>query len=330
MFYANRLSRLQLQMKENSYEQLLQQTDVTVTETYFLILQTLSTFDVLFNHLTLAISLRDTAQVMFDNGIGLQTDVMLWELRIIEIENMLSVVESSLLSLMQVWAMVLGMDTIYDVPIPMIVDKSDILDEIRAFSVLTNHERHVLMYEFLDAVEIGNFDLANLRLAEESLTHLHRISRADFMPTVFARFSYDFDNRSVFGFDESSWQVVLNMSLPLFHSGRNFTQFRATQYQTRAQRTQLIEATRGLDIMARQTWFDFDRSVHNVIQAERAQELSDRTLTITKNLYAQGMTTNIALTDAQNSFMEAQIQLINSIYDFINKQNRINLFKGRR
>ena len=99
LYSANRLSKIQYDMMVNNYHKKLQETDAQVTENYYLILQIHSTIDILNNHLRLCRDLKNTTQVMFDNGIGLETDVMQWELRIIEIENSLLNIENNLANL---------------------------------------------------------------------------------------------------------------------------------------------------------------------------------------------------------------------------------------
>ena len=329
IYNAYRLSNIQYDTMQNNYQKTLQDTDAKVIEYYYVILKTLSALDILNNHKALCEELLHTTQIMYQNGIGLQTDVMQWELRIIEIENQILLTENGLNSLKELWAMTLGLQDIYHIPLPEYVEISGVLQEIRDFSLLDNTTKSAQMDEYLETVKNTNFDIVNLQNAETSLNHLNRLAKADFLPTLFASYNYEIENDDKLDFQgDSSWQIVLNLSVPLFHSGRNYTYYKSQYYRVRSQRFNLQEANRGLEIAAKQAWYDFDSAVNTVIQSEKYSDLTERTLDITRNLYSQGRITNVALSDAQNSYLVAQIQFLNSVYDYIIIENKLQNFKG--
>ena len=332
IYHANQISRLQYEMSQNSFQKKLLDTDSMVTEYYYALLQTLSTTEVLNLHLSLCQELKANAEILFRNGIGLETDIMQWELIIIEIENQLNSVNNAMANLEQIWALTLGWDDIYEIPLPEFVVIENVLDEIREFSMLDNDVKRVRMNDFLDQVQQSNLDLINLARTQETMKYRRNISKADFMPTAFLSFSYETSNDTQIDqirfLRDPSWQIMANVSIPLFHGFRNITNYRASEYQIKAQSRVLDEGTRGLEINARQAWFDFDSTVNNVIQNEKSSSLADRSLNIIRNLYQQGMTTNVALTDAQNSALASNIQFINSIYDYMNTKNRLNNLIG--
>jgi outer membrane protein TolC len=329
IYSANRLSKLQYDMAQNAYSKALLETDSQVTEYYYTILKTLSTVEILNNHKTLCEDLRHNAQIMFRNGIGLETDVMQWELRIIEIENQLNNIENAIANLKEAWALALGIENLYDIPMPQVIDTAPILDEIRAFSVLENSVKSQQMQDFLNKVNEQNYDLQNLRKSEQSLTYVNRLAKANFMPTVFTSYTYTVEQDDKLDFKgDKTWQIMANISVPLFHSGRNFTNYKLQKYQLQSQKNTLDEATKGFNIQAKQYWYDFDSAVKNVLQSEKYTDLAERSLNINRNLYEQGRITIIALSDAQNSSLEARIQFINSVYDYINAKNKKNNLIG--
>ncbi|MCL2063490.1 MAG: TolC family protein [Candidatus Cloacimonetes bacterium] len=332
IYNAQNVSRLQYEMSQNNYQKMLLETESMVTEYYYTILQTLSTYEVLRLHLSLCQELKVNTEILFQNGIGLETDVMQWELRILEIENQRNILWNTLINIEQIWALTLGIEDIYNIPMPEAIPIDEVLQEIRNFSILDNEVKRSQMNDFLNLVQTNNLDLINLSRTQESIHYLRNMSKADFMPTAFLSFSYETSNDTQIDqirfLRDPTWQIMANVSIPIFHGFRNITNFRANEFQLRSQIKILEEGTRGLDIQARQAWFDFDSSVNNVIQNEKTNDLAERSLNIIRNLYQQGMTTNVALTDAQNSALASNIQFINSIYDYMNSKNRLNNLLG--
>ena len=335
IYNAQQISRLQYEMSQNSYQKMQLDTDMRVTEYYYMILQTLSTYEILRLHLSLCQDLKENTEILFQNGIGLETDIMQWELRIIEIENQRNTLWNTLVNIEQVWALTLGLEDIYDIPMPASIPIEEVLQEIREFSFLDNEVKRTRMNDFLSQVQENNLDLINLARTQETIQYMRNISRADFFPTAFLSFSYETSNDTQIDqirfLRDPSWQIMANVSIPIFHGFRNITSYRANEYQIRAQSRVLTEGTRGLEIQARQAWFDFDSSVNNVMQNEKSSTLADRSLEIIRNLHQQGMTTNVALTDAQNTALASNIQFINSVYEYINTKNRLtNLIGGKK
>ena len=332
VYNANQMSRLQYEMSQNDYQKMQLETDSRVTENYYALLRTSSTINIMEHNLSLCNDLKENTEILFRNGIGVETDVMQWELTIIEIENQLNALNNAFETQLQGWALILGIEDIYNIPVPEYKAVDDTMLEIREFAMLDNSIKSLRMNDFLTRVQQGNFDLINLGMTQETLQYSRRMSRADFMPSVFASFSSELSNDTridqIRFLRDPSWQVMVNVSIPLFHSFRNITNYRANEYQVMAQNRNLEEGTRGIEIQARQAWLDFDSSVNNVLQNEKHQNLAERSLEATRNLYQQGMTTNVALTDAQNSAMASAVQYINSIHDYINAKNRLNNMIG--
>ena len=334
IYRFNNISKLQYEMSQNNYRKALLDTDNRVTELYYTLLQTLSAYEILRLHLELCHDIKDNTQVLFNNGIGLETDIMLWELRIIEIENQRNSVWNAIVNLEQLWGLTLGIDDIYNIPLPEIVDIEDILIEIREFSLLGNEQKRDKMNDYLSKVNQNNIDLLNLSKSKEILYHYNRIAAADFMPTLFASFNMDLGTASDISDmgkafqEDNTWQIMANINIPLFHGFRNITNYRAREYEIRSQTRMLEEGTKGLDIQSRQIWYDFDNATNNVIQLEKYYNLAERSLGIIRNLHNEGMATNVTLQDAQNSALAANLQFINSIYDYVNIKNKLNSFTG--
>ena len=330
LYNANQISKILYQIEENNYLKMIVDTEVRVTDLYYMILQTLSTIDILTLHLSLCQDLKTNTEILYQNGIGLETDIMQWDLRIIEIENQRDNVWNSFLSLEQAWAQTIGIQNIYDIPLPESVPIESFLIEIHDFANLEKPIKNERMNDFLTRVHSSNIDLKNIDRTLEAAKYSRNISKADFLPSAFLSFNYELSNDSAIDkiqfLRDPAWQLVANVSFPIFHGFRNSTSDRSNAYQLQAQARILNETKRGIEITARQAWFNFDSAVSFVIQNEKHYHLAERSLAIIRNLYQQGMTTNIALTDAQNAALVSNIQYINSIYEYISVKNKLNSF----
>ena len=333
LFYHNyQISRLQYTMNQHQYSQMLLDIASKVTEYYYVQLQTTATIEVLKFHLSLCEELMRNTEILFHNGIGLETDIMQWELSMIEIENQLLSMHNAETNMIQSWALLLGVDNIYEVPRPEPVNLDEILMEIRDYCKLEATEKNILLNNFLLLVDSNNYNRKNLSLHQEVLLYWVKRARSDFLPTLFGSFTLELSNDNRLAkmhlSKEPSWQIMANLSFPLFHSLRNISNYRSNFYDVKSQNVMLIESTKNLEIQARQSWFDFDSSANNVIQNEKHYLLAERSLNIIRSLYQQGMTTNLALTDAQNSVLTSNIQLIKSIYDCISIKDKLHNLQG--
>ncbi len=329
IYNASKIAELQYEISKNNYGKQLKELSAKVTEYYYQILKTQAILRTLQIHKNLCEEIKSNAEVLYNNGIGLETDVMQWELKIIEIENQIIQTDTAMKLLLDNWALVLNLDSTYDIPLPQIIELEDISAEISSYMTMSQVEKREQMLEYLEKVQKGNYDIDNLQKGKQTLNHLDKIAKADFMPSLFVSMNYEIENDNKLNFKgDDNWQIMANISIPLFHSGRNYTNYKAQQYQIKSQLSQIEENTKGLDILAKQAWYDHDSSSHTVKQSKKSYSLAEKALNITRRLYQQGMATNLALTEAQSSFQDSEIQYTNSIYDYIINKSNLNKFTG--
>ena len=325
IYNAGKIADLQYQISKNNYQKQLSKLSVEVSETYYQILKIQSKLQILDNQKLICQEIKRNAEVLKENGLGLETDIMQWELRLIEIENQIIQLESVQKVLIDAWSILLGADNL----IPETSDLQFVLLEIKDFTSLTKAEKETKMQDFLSMVQSGNPDLQNLQKSRQTLNHLVKISRAEFLPTIFASFNYEIENDNKLNLrGDENWQIMANISIPIFHSGRNYTQYNAQKYQTKSQLKLIEESSEGLMIVAKQAWYDLENSANSILQAEKSYLLAERALNITRSLFMQGMTTNLSLTEAQKSFQAAQLHYTNSLYDYTINKNNLSKFTG--
>lgn len=329
IYNSGKIADINYQISKNNYDKQLQELSVKVTEHYYQILKIKSALEILHNHKSICEDIRANAEVLYNNGIGLETDIMQWDLQLIEIENQLIQTESALRLLYDSWDILLGIKGKFRLSKPDIQAFESIKAEIKNYYLLSDIEKNERMKDFIASLRKSNYDFDNLNKSHQSLNYLSKIAKADFMPSIFLSFNYEIENDKRLDFKGAdNWQIMANVSIPLFHSGRNYSQYKSQRYKIQSQKNLIEESLQGIEILAKQAWYDFENSVNSFMQAERSYYLSERALTLSRALYAQGMLTNTALTEAQNNSQNNHLLYVGRLYDYIIHKNNLSKFTG--
>ena len=328
VYNAHRFQKIQNETSVNLYQRISFETDMLVSNTYYSILQNRENLDVLQSHLVLCQAIKE------DLSETVETDILQWDLRIIEIEKQIVATQNAQKTLIQQWGVVLGIPIIQDIPLPEDTSVDHFMLEIREFALLDNATKTAKMNEYIETVLENNLYLRNIALFQDASKYRKNIDKADFMPTVYMSAFYELTNdtniKDIKFLQEPAWQVGFNISIPIFHGFRNFTNYKASQNQLQAQGRNLIENRRDQIEQAKQAWFDFDLSASTIMQNEKYYNLAERSLDITKNLHDKNVFTNVALIDAQNDALQSHLNFINSIYDYISAKIKMENFKHLR
>ncbi|MFA7074120.1 MAG: TolC family protein [Endomicrobiaceae bacterium] len=329
LYNSSKISALQYQISINNYEKKLKDLTAKVQEYYYQILKTQSSIEILQNQKQLCEDIKNNAETLFNNGIGLETDVMQWELQVIQVENQLIQLEASYKLLLDSWSILLGFESKYNNTLPKTIELDEIFAEVETYNSFTNSEKEQKLNEYLSKVKTTNYDIKNLENSKQSLNYLNRISKADFMPSLFLNMNYEIENDNKLNLDgDNNWQIMANLSIPLFHSGSNYSNYQNQKYEIKSQMNLIEENVQSLMIIAKQAWYDYDNAINSLKQANKSNIIAKRALELTHKLYLQGMTTNLSLTEAQNTNQTSELQFINSIYDYIIYKNNLNKFTG--
>jgi outer membrane protein TolC len=147
------------------------------------------------------------------------------------------------------------------------------------------------------------------------------IARGSFLPSVslssaYARQLYP---EGMFGLNEpwqKDWTVGLQVSVPLLNGGRRMAQLQQARVnRTRAQ-LQLAQLREGLQLQYEQARAEKERALVSIQARQRTVDVAQRVYDLTVLRYDRGLATQLEVSDARLSLLQARSNLAQAIADY--------------
>ena len=148
-----------------------------------------------------------------------------------------------------------------------------------------------------------------------------RIARGSFLPSVslssaYARQLYPTEMFRVSEPWQQDWTVSLQISLPLLNGGRRMAQLeQARVNRTRAQ-LQLTQLSEGLHLQYHQARAEKERALASIQARQRTVDVAQRVYDLTVLRYERGLATQLEVSDARLSLLQARSNLAQAIADY--------------
>jgi outer membrane protein TolC len=170
----------------------------------------------------------------------------------------------------------------------------------------------------------------NIAMREEAV----KIARADRLPTLALQGTMGFqgfpDNALPPGFDEwrQDWSVALTLSVPVFDGFRTRGQVDQAQADLRVARLEESQLKEGLELELEAALAEY-RSVQAQIQARRQTVLlAERTLDLADTRFANGLSTQLEVSDAALLLDQARVNEVQALYDYVQVLARLERLSG--
>jgi outer membrane protein TolC len=148
-----------------------------------------------------------------------------------------------------------------------------------------------------------------------------RIARGSFLPSVsvssaYARQLYPSQMFELTEPWQQDWTVSLQVSVPLLTSGRRTAQLeQARLNRTRAQ-LQLTQLREGLQLQYEQARAEKERALASIQARQRTVDVAQRVYDLTVLRYDRGLATQLEVSDARLSLLQARSNLAQAIADY--------------
>ncbi|URA09271.1 TolC family protein [Thermospira aquatica] len=180
--------------------------------------------------------------------------------------------------------------------------------------------------EILEYVMSNNINLVQIRVSREIQEYTYRLQQADRLPTINSFFTLKYDYRlEKSGETERkwipSWTIGVSVSVPL-DEWLPFSKNSALLKETRLSQEKTDLAIKTLEDQLSLQVKSLLAQLADQKQTIEAQSLNmrqaQRGLEMANDRYRQGVVSSLDVTDAEASYSQAQVNYLQSIYDYVN------------
>lgn len=193
-----------------------------------------------------------------------------------------------------------------------------------------------------EAMQFGNFDPEShidyrLMKSQQEMNLMGlRLEQSRFLPSLNATFvMQESAQRNKFNFlsGDESWfpttLVAVNLNIPIFSSGMRSA--RVSQRKLELQKSELAtwQVRQSLELQMQRALADWKTAFDQNQNQKGNLDLAKRILDRTAIMHREGLATSLELTQANDQFLKAQGDYLNTLFDLLNAKNKIEKARGK-
>jgi outer membrane protein len=314
-----------------STRQTVQDVVLDIYASYFIILQGKTNLAIQRENLALSKKNLELSKLRLRVGAASNADVYRWESEVANVTQALIEAQSNLLlSKFKLNSQLNGiLPEMFDIKDARIED--DVFSEFSSstfgkFVQRPNDLRLITQFLIAEALRIHPSKrqlLANLDVVERQLTMR---KRAYYLPTLALQGQRDetlwrggkaSDPLPGQSFNNSSWNVALNLSYPLFDGNRRHINLQKSIIQRDQVNLQLKDVDNALDLNIKAKALQLLTAMTNIDFAKISAENAAKSFELVQNAYKQGANTLTQLLDAQKAALQAKLAHSNSVFNYL-------------
>lgn len=199
----------------------------------------------------------------------------------------------------------------------------DLEGSIECVGSLSDYEE-ALIPEFvgMDTSLMGNSTLKQLDIQYEQLEKNKQMQIAQYYPSLNLQFNYQWiSTNNNFKFKDYKWDPysVLGVSLtvPIFSGGKRYSNVKQAQISLKQLNNQYLDTERNLRVAVKQYTDQMSTCIKQYSAARAGVGEAEKSYDITMKRYETGEGTLLEINDAQLSLTQAQLNLNQSIYNYL-------------
>jgi len=282
-------------------------TKESVKTTYYLILVSIKTLDILEKNISNLQEILTSTKAMFSVGMAEATDVDQMQSSMISLRNTKASMERNLEVNYNILRFLLGVGI--ESQIELTEPLESILDKVQIESLLEDS---------FSLQENINYQMVEdqVKLSELSL----KGAKASVLPSLGAAWSFSRSGRGdkdeSLSFANGSY-IALQLRLPIFASGLRSTKIQQAKINLdKANNTRLMVSDQLL-LQEKQLRYNLVSANEQYISQESNIEVAARVLESFRNKYNQGMASSLDLTQANNNYLTAQNNYISALMNLL-------------
>jgi len=325
-----KIARLNSGAAQQNLESMKNELQYEVAGTYFNILRLQDMISIAGKSLASSKAQHKKITEKFDVGMAKKSDVLQWQVKVEndnitveEIKNALNILKTS-------WFNLLGLEKLSKASMPDKIDLTYYDWEINNIHTMNEVTKYDTLTHILSLVKTQNPDMKNLAFAEKIAKTAHTLAITNFLPSLNLQYTRTFDQDNKLNFNGAkSWNVAAVFSLPLFHSGSNFTNLKRSSFEYKSTQLQLEDARQKLLMAAENSLYQLITKAKRVVSSKLAYKNAQENYKIVNDLFDQGMITNVELMDAEVMLYGSELNVQTSYYDYILAKYALNKYTNK-
>lgn len=212
----------------------------------------------------------------------------------------------------------------------------DLDREIECIGTLSDYEES-LIPDFIssnNADLMDNSDLKQLDIQHNILLKTKQMQIAQYYPSLSMQFNYQWISMSNdFRFGHYRWDpysvVGVNLTIPLFSGGKRYSDVKRTQISINQLKDQRLDAERNLRVAVKQYTDQMNTCIKQYSAASAGVAEAEKSYDITMKRYETGEGTLLEINDAQLSLTQSQLNLNQSIYNYLVAKSSLEKTLGK-
>ncbi|MCD8185790.1 MAG: TolC family protein [Rikenellaceae bacterium] len=206
--------------------------------------------------------------------------------------------------------------------------------EIDCMGSLADYEPEVIAYHSRQVSLQENTSLRQLELQRQQWQKTWELKRAEYYPTLSLGFNYQWTSMNDnFRFNQYNWNPYsvgdVTLSIPLFSGGKRLNDMRQAKANIRQAELQLTETERNLEVSAIQYLNNMATNARQFQAAYSGIDQAQMGYDISVKMYETGSGNLVEINDAQLALTQSQLNLNQSIYDFLINKTSLESLTGK-
>ena len=317
LILSNLMAKTQKNMAKNSLDLQYLTTDSAVADLYFSLLKTKELIEISKLSLESSEEQFKTIDEKYKLGIARYTDLLQWKVTVqnkkITLDNLINSYEILKLQ----WGIVLNLDNPNEF-MPEPIEKMSLQKDVNFYADLSGDNYSQYAEKMLNMTKTSP-SFKNIMLSEDLSKKSYYMAWGNFLPSVNFSYSKSLEERDdKWDFDGSNnWSTSLSISVPIFASGRNYTDMKSSYYSYKKTKFETMESIKNYNLSVKSTINSLINNSQNINSQKIALENAEENYNRLKVMYDEGMITNYELLDAEVMLFDAKNNLTISYYNYL-------------
>ncbi|MFN8239785.1 MAG: TolC family protein [Bacteroidales bacterium] len=302
-------------ISEQSLEKSEQDTKESVSASYFLILVSERSLQIVDKNIANLNEVLKSTKSMFAVGMAEQTDVDQMVSNVVMVENSRSSLQRAIEVNYNLLRLQLGVPIDTKITLRETLEQMATVVDVQALLSQQFDYRNNVSYKLMESQE----KISSLMLKTQKSTVL---------PTLAGFYNYGVNGMGD-KINEQRWfknsMTGLQLSIPIFASGQRYSEIKKAQINLEKVRTTKSLVTDQLLLQEKQLRYNLVNANLQYKSQKENVEVSKRVYASTENKYKQGMASSLELTQANNLYLQAENNYITSLMNLL--QTKIALDK---
>lgn len=199
----------------------------------------------------------------------------------------------------------------------------DLNSEIECIGTLSDYEENLIPdFVSINTDLMDNSDLKQLDIQREQLEKMKQMQVAQYYPSLNMQFNYQWNSmNNDFRIGHYRWDpysiLGVNLTIPIFSGGKRYSDVKQTKIAISQLRDQRLDAERNLRLGVKQYTDQMNTCIKQYSAASAGVTEAEKSYVITMKRYETGEGTLLEINDAQLSLTQAQLNLNQSIYNYL-------------